>query len=385
MSEVELISGADIFDGHHRHTSAALVIENSVVKNIVSEDKIPSAQHHLVVDGGLIVPGFIDLQVNGGGGVLFNDQPNAKAIETICNAHAQFGTTGLLPTLITDSADQTRLAINAGIEAQRRKTPGFLGLHLEGPHLSVAKKGAHDPSLIRPMTNGDLAQLLAAKQELQNLLVTVAPESVGCGQIETLAANGVVVSLGHSNASYVETGKAVAAGAQSVTHLYNAMSACTHREPGLVGAALEYGGLYAGLIADGHHVDPAVISIALKAKNGPGRIFLVTDAMSTIGTNDLTLSLNGRTISRSGGKLTLEDGTLAGADLDMISAVRYMADTVGIGLEEAIRMASLYPAQCMNIDHTLGHLLAGAKANFLHLDDKQNIRQVWIDGKKIFS
>ena len=234
--------------------------------------------------------------------------------------------------------------------------------------------GAHDVSFI-----------VEAKSALENLLVTVAPEAVSCRQIETLAQAGIIVSLGHSNATLKQATMATSSGARSVTHIYNAMSPLTHRDPGLVGAAFENGALFAGLIADGFHVDPTAISIALRAKTGPGKIYLVSDAMSTIGTDMKSFTLNGRTINRSSGRLTLEDGTLAGADLDMISAVCYMAETVGTGYEEAIRMASLYPAQCIGIDTRHGHLKPGAVANFSHLDAGHNIRRVWINGATTFA
>lgn len=384
MSAPIAICGAEIFDGHTCHRSSALVIDGADVLAIREEDLAVNAEQQIVLDGGIVVPGFVDLQVNGGGGVLLNERPDADAIATICKAHAQFGTTALLATLITDTPEVTMLAIDAGIEAAKRKVPGFLGLHLEGPHLSVAKKGAHEEAFIRPMSENDLEALKAAKQNLENLLVTVAPETVFPGQIRRLAGAGIIVSLGHSDAGLDLARQGADAGARSVTHLFNAMSALDHRDPGMVGAALDCGNLYAGLIADGFHVDPAAISIALRAKCGPGRIYLVTDAMATIGTDKTSFTLNGRPIMRHGGRLTLADGTLAGADLDMISAVRYMAETVGTGLEEAVRMASLYPAQCMGIEKRYGQLKPGAGANFVHLGSDRSVRQVWIDGVSVF-
>ncbi len=384
MSFLKAITGAEIFDGFSRHQHSSLLIENGRVKGIVPEHDAPPVAEQIFLDGGMIIPGFIDLQVNGGGGVLLNESPGAEAIETICQTHFQFGTTALLPTLITDKPEISRLAVDAGIEAKKRKIPGFLGLHLEGPHLSLEKKGAHVADFITSMNNEDLLFLQAAKGGLDILLVTVAPESVSCSQIKELSRAGIVLSLGHSNASFKEASMAAQSGARSVTHLFNAMSPLTNREPGIVGAALEIDALYAGLIADGFHVDPAAISIALRAKSGPGKIYLVTDAMSTIGTDLTEFALNGRTIRRSNGRLTLEDGTLAGADLDMISAVRYMAESVGTGWEEAIRMASLYPAQCLGIEASYGHLQAGAIANFSHVNTVLDIQRVWLEGVTAF-
>ena len=382
MSNPLAIVGAEVFDGHSRHRDSALLLEGDRVLGIVPESST-RARRSQSLDGGVIVPGFVDLQVNGGGGVLFNEKPDVDAIATICKTHAAFGTTALLPTLISDTPEVTRLALKAGLSAKEAKVPGFLGLHLEGPHLSVAKKGAHEAAYIRPMASDDLDGLIASKKGLNHLLVTVAPETVPPAQIRRLSEAGIIVSLGHSDANLEMARQAAGAGARCVTHLFNAMSGLTHREPGLVGAALDIGELSAGLIADGHHVDPVAISIALKAKSGPGKIFLVTDAMSTIGTDQTAFELNGRTILRSGGRLTLEDGTLAGADLDMISAVRYVAETVGTGFDEAIRMASLYPAQCMGIEKHHGHLTPGAEANLVHLGPDYSVRQVWIGGDPV--
>jgi N-acetylglucosamine-6-phosphate deacetylase len=384
MSGPFAIRGATIFDGEAWHEGSALLIRDGAVDSIVVADAIPAGTAVVEAGGGLLAPGFVDVQVNGGGGVMFNDRPDAETIRTICRAHAPFGTTALLPTLITDTPEITAQAIAAGAEAARRKIPGFLGLHLEGPHLSIARKGAHDPALIRPMSEADAAALIAARARLPVLLTTVAPETVAAWQIANLTAGGVVVSLGHSDAGYALAATAVEAGASMVTHLFNAMSQIGNREPGLVGAALDAGALSCGLIADGIHVDPATIGIALRAKKGPGKIFLVTDAMATIGTDMTSFTLNGRTIRRENGRLTLEDGTLAGADLDMISAVRFMHREIGVELGEALRMASLYPAQSVGQGHRLGRFSPRAAANIVHLSDGLDVRGVWIEGDKVF-
>ena len=381
----QAIVGADIFDGQDRRADSALLIEDGEVAGIVSCGEVPTRFQLTRLDAGIVVPGFVDLQVNGGGGVLLNDQPDVATIKTICATHVRFGTTALLPTLITDAPDVTAAAIEAAVTADATGVPGFLGLHLEGPHLSVARKGAHDPAFIRAMTAGDLSQLVAAKQKLANLMVTVAPESVTDEQIASLAGAGVVISLGHTDATCDRVQQAVESGARSVTHLFNAMSQMGNREPGTVGAALDTGGVYAGLIADGFHVDKSMVSIAVRAKKGPGKIFLVTDAMSTIGTDMTSFELNGRLIRRTEGKLTLEDGTLAGADLDMIEAIRFMVNTVGADLEEVLRMAALYPARCMGVEDRHGHLGPGAAANLVHLDRDLTVESVWVDGVVAFS
>lgn len=384
MSERFALSGARIFDGETWHDDAALVVAHGAIEAIVPAVSIPAGVKRVEAGGAFLAPGFIDLQVNGGGGVMLNDHPDLASIETICAAHVPFGTTALLPTLITDTPQITAAAIDAGRQAAVKNVPGFLGLHLEGPHLSLARKGAHDPELIRRMEDGDLKALVAAAGAMPVLLTTIAPESVSPEQVEALAKAGVIVSLGHSDASYATATAYAKAGATMATHLFNAMSPLGSREPGLAGAAIDTSTLFAGLIADGIHVDPATMAIALRAKRGPARIFLVTDAMATIGTLMSSFTLNGRTVYRRGGSLRLGDGTLAGADLDMISAVRFMHRTIGLELGEALRMASTCPAQAVGQSQRLGRLMKGMRANIVALSDDLDVASVWIDGVRSF-
>jgi len=383
MSEPTAFSGARIFDGSRWHDDSALVARDGTVEAIVATHELPAGTARHERAGGLIAPGFVDLQVNGGGSVMLNDRPDLETIRIICRAHVPFGTTALLPTLITDTPAATAAALAAGEAAWQAKEPGFLGLHLEGPHLSVARKGAHDPALIRPITDADEASLITARRSLPALLVTIAPESVDPARIRRLVAAGVVVSVGHSDAGRTAVTAAADAGATLITHLFNAMSQIGNREPGVAGAALDEGRLHAGLIADGIHVDPATIGIALRAKRPPGHVFLVTDAMATIGTELTEFTLNGRRIKREAGSLRLEDGTLAGADLDMISAVRFIHG-LGLPLEEALRMASLYPAAALGVASRYGHLGAGAGADFVCLGEGLSVDAVWIGGSRAF-
>jgi N-acetylglucosamine-6-phosphate deacetylase len=385
MTALTAITGARIFDGDLWHEHHALVIEDGKVAAIAPLRDVPAEARTVPMDGLSLVPGFVDLQVNGGGGVLLNEQRDVEGIRTICAAHARFGTTALLPTLITDTPEVTEEAIAAGLAARAAAVPGFLGLHLEGPHLSIARKGAHDPALIRPMEEADLERTVAARKGLEALLTTLAPENASNAQIARLAAAGVTVSLGHSDSGYATATAAVEAGAHVVTHLFNAMSQLGNREPGMVGATLDLGHVSAGLIADGFHVHPAAIRTALRAKRGPGRIFLVTDAMSPMGTDMTSFFLNGREIFREGGRLTLADGTLAGADIDMASCVRYMRDTVGIELEEALRMASLYPAEAIGMTGRKGRLTHGHDADFAVIDGNVAVVSTWIAGTPVFA
>ena len=378
------ITGARIFDGATWHDRSALVVNDGVVEGLIAADS-PTDATRVPADGAMLVPGFVDLQVNGGGGALLNLTPTLDAIRTICTNYAQFGTTALLPTLITATPEKNVVAIAAGAEAVAQNVPGFLGLHLEGPHLALSRKGAHDPRLIRPMEESDLQRFLDARKRLPNLLVTVAVESATPAQISRLAEAGIVVSVGHSDGTYAQVQAAVEAGATMVTHLFNAQSQIGNREPGVVGATLDLGAISAGLIADGIHVHPASIGIALRAKRGPGQVFLVTDAMSPTGTDWTEFDLTGQTVYRKDGALRLADGTLAGADLTMIDAIKYVHRTVGVPFDEALRMASLYPARALGVAATHGHLNRGARADFTVLSDGLDVRSTWIGGEKVFS
>ena len=378
------LTGARIFDGEHWHDGSAVVVNDGLVEGVIGEE-FPTDMPRVSLPGGMLVPGFVDLQVNGAGGTLFNDTPTPDGIRTICAALPRFGVTACLPTLITDTTDIMDSAVEAGIAAAGQEIPGFLGLHLEGPHLSLARKGAHDSAHIRPFSENDLQRLIHARESVPCVLATVAAEVVSPDQIAEIAAAGIVVSIGHSDASYDTIVEAVSAGARMVTHLFNAQRQMGSREPGVVGAALDLGDLSAGIIADGIHVHPASLASAIRAKRGPGRIFLVTDAMSPIGTEIEQFTLNGRTIVRREGALRLADGTLAGADLTMIDAVRFVHHALGLDLSEALRMAALYPAEVMGIADRYGHLRRGARADMVLLDDDLSVRTTWIGGEEIFA
>ena len=380
---VTALLGASIFDGRQTKQNHALLIEDGRINTICEAGHEPENCQRITLNGGTLMPGLVDLQVNGGGGVMLNDKPTVEGIQTICDAHGRCGTTSLLPTLITASRDITTQAINAAIEAYRQHVPGYIGLHLEGPHLSVAKKGAHSAALIRPMDNDDLEQYLGTAEQIPLLKLTVAPESVSTGQIRTLTDAGIIVSLGHSNATYEQCMAAFDAGAVCATHLFNAMSPLTHREPGLVGAALAHHNVCCGLIADGHHVHIAAIKHALTAKHAAYPIFLVSDAMSPIGTTLDSFSLDNRTVFRKDGKLVLADGTLAGADITLLDAVKFMAHC-GVSNEQAITMATTYPASLYarkgRNELSAGTLTPGQLADVVYTDDAMNLLQVWRQG-----
>lgn len=377
-------TGARIFDGEIMHERCALVVADGRIEQIIAADS-PTDAIRTPTGGGIIAPGFIDLQINGAGGAQFNLAPTLGSIRTICETSRRYGVTACLPTFITDTRDKTAAAIAAGIAAAKANVPGFLGLHLEGPHLSIARKGAHDPALIRPMDEADLVALVNGRRNLPNLLTTVAAETVTPNQITRLREGGLVVSIGHSDAGYAVVRTAMEAGATMVTHLFNAQSQLGNRDPGVVGAALDLGGVHAGLIADGIHVHEASLGVALRAKRGPGRIFLVTDAMSITGTDWESFELTGQTVYRKDGALRLANGTLAGADLTMIDAVTYMHRTIGLPLEEALRMASLYPAEALGVDKERGRIAPGLRADLVHLSDELSVRGTLIGGETAYA
>ncbi len=338
-----------LFDGARLRSGHAIVFREGELVGLLPEAEVENEGYIIDLKGDILSPGYVDLQVNGGDGVMLNDDPSVETIGRIASAHRRLGVASLLPTLITDTAEKTRDAIDAAIQAVREGIPGVAGLHLEGPHLSVARKGAHDAALIRPMEDSDLATLIAAADELPCLKVTIAPESVTERQVRTMFEAGILVSLGHSDADFATCQRFAAAGARCVTHLFNAMSQLGNREPGLVGAALADGGLSAGLIADGVHVHPEAMRAAWAAKTSPGQIFLVSDAMAVAGTDQTEFRLEGRRITRTDGRLTLEDGTLAGADLDLTTAIHVLVNQVGVPLADALMAATTYPANLIGL------------------------------------
>src|SRR5882757_5759416 len=328
--------------------------------------------------GNLLLPGFIDSQVNGGGGVLFNDAPSVEAIRAIGRAHRKFGTTGFLPTLISADLDIVARAIAAVQGAIQAGVPGVLGIHIEGPFLNVVRKGVHDPAKLRELDTSAVGLLTSLRGG--RTLVTLAPEMTTPEIIEKLVKAGVVVSAGHTNATYAEIGTALRHGLTGFTHLFNAMSQLTGREPGVVGAALDDPGSWCGIIVDGEHTSPVVLRIALRCKPH-NRFMLVTDAMPSVGTNSKSFSLQGRNITVSGNLCLDEDGRLAGSNIDMASCVRNAVSLLGLPLPEAVRMASLYPAEFLGLAHEVGRIAPGYKANFVLADDQLRVLDTWIDGQ----
>jgi len=376
-----VLRNARILAGDDFRDDLAVVIESGRITALVSDaaPMLGQADEQVDLGGGWLLPGFIDAQVNGGGGVLFNNSPDVATLRTLAQAHRRFGTTGLLPTLISDDVQVMRAAIAATRQAISEGVPGVLGIHLEGPYIAPARKGTHDPNKFRVPDAAEIA--LAASLDNGVTLLTLAPERVPLESIRALVERGVVVAAGHTAASYEEARAGLEAGIRGFTHLYNAMSPLTGREPGAVGAALEDRDSWVGIIADGVHVHPASLRVALACKPC-GKVMLVTDAMPPVGAEDPSYELYGEVITAVDGVVRNAAGSLAGSALDMATAVRNSVQLLGVSLAEAARMASTYPAQFLNLDDRYGHIAEGHHADLVLLDDALQVRSTWIAGQR---
>jgi N-acetylglucosamine-6-phosphate deacetylase len=372
------ITGARVFDGQSILPEAAVIIDGEHIDAVTPQRHLDPSLRRIELDGGLLAAGFIDVQVNGGGGTLFNAEPTPEGAVRIAGAHRRFGTTGLLPTVITDRDDIIRSAADAITVARRLRSPGILGIHIEGPFIDSRRRGAHAQEFIRPITQDDIDWL--AGLDCGAAVLTVAPSAMPPEAITALTKAGLIISLGHSEATAEEAAAALAAGARGFTHLYNAMSQLSGRAPGMVGAALADGGSWCGIIADGHHVSAEALKIAIAAKPR-GKVFLITDAMPSAAGGPQRFELQSRPVRVRDGRLELADGTLAGSTLTLDRAVRYCCTELGVPLEEALRMASLYPAAFLKLDHRLGRIARGFLANLVHLDDRLEVRQTWLAGR----
>lgn len=372
------LKGARLFDGERFHDDKAVVIADDRIEKTVPAAALDRGLAVTDLKGGVLAPGFIDAQVNGGGGALLNENPSVAVVRRMAEAFRVFGTTSMLPTVITDDPQITRQAAEAVAAARREGVPGIIGIHIEGPFLDPRRAGAHPPQHIRPITPEDIAWLKGLDCGI--VLLTVAPSHVAPETIRTLTEAGIIVSLGHSEATAKEAQTALAAGARGFTHLFNAMSQLQNREPGMVGAALTDPESYCGIIADGHHVHPLALEITLKTKP-KGRLFLVTDAMPPAAGGPPRFELQGREVIARNGRLELDAGTLAGSILTMDEAVRFCVTVLGLELGETLRMASLYPAQFLKIDREWGRASEGFRANLVHLTDALAVTRTWTDGE----
>jgi N-acetylglucosamine-6-phosphate deacetylase len=372
------IAADRVFDGAIVHDDMAVAIEGDRIVKLVARADLPRTMPtYELPEGAWLAPGFIDIQVNGGGDVLFNDQPTPEGVRAIAAAHRKLGTTALLPTLISDTAEKMTAAL-AAVGAVAATEPSVLGIHLEGPFLSPEKAGIHDRRFFRQPTNDDLAKITARKGLT---LVTMAPEQVPGHFIEKLAAAGVRVALGHSMASYAQTKAAMERGLSGFTHLFNAMRPLDVREPGPIAAALESPQAWYGLIVDGIHVAPAMLRLALR---GAGKPILVSDAMPPVGGTRDAFTINGEAIFVRNGRCARDDGTLAGAYLDMATAVRNCVRLLDIPLADALCFASVHPAEFLGVDDTVGKIASGFRADMVALDGKTlEVIETWVAGAAV--
>ncbi len=374
----QLLINGEIFDGESVRSHCMLAIEGSQVLEVVEQATNFDAYDEVIdLQGHLLAPGLIDLQVNGGGGVLFNDEPTVDTLQTILDAHRQFGSTSIFPTLISDDLQTMQRAVAAVESAQSQGLNGIAGIHLEGPHLNTLFKGVHNAAAIRSLDEAGLA--LFTGIELSKVLLTVAPETLPKGAITSLCEAGVVVFGGHSAATYEQTVDALGEGLSGFTHLFNAMTPLVSRAPGMVGAALDDQSSYFGVIADGYHVHPASLRIAIAAK-ARGKAVLVTDAMPCVGTEQNEFLLNGERIVVEGARCLTTNGTLAGSTLGLIDAVKNAASFGGVDQLEALRMASRYPAQAMGMSDCYGRIVPGGPANLIELDSEFKVVRNWLAG-----
>jgi N-acetylglucosamine-6-phosphate deacetylase len=378
QAEKHAIFARKVFDGTAIADNAAVVIEGSHIRAVVPQDSVTAnTPRDVLPEGAWLVPGFIDVQVNGGGDVLFNDDPTPDGIRAIATAHRRYGTTALLPTLITDTPE-TMVRALAAVEAVVDNEPAILGIHLEGPFLSPERPGVHAVRHIRPPTDNDLALLTATRRSIT--VVTLAPERVPAGFVRALAAARVRVCLGHSMASYDDTRAAMADGLSGFTHLFNAMPGLGARDPGPIAAALDNESAWFGMIVDGVHVHPATLRLALR---GLARPMLVTDAMPPVSGRRMGFSLYGEDIMVQDGRCTRTDGTLAGSVLDMASALRNCVRLLDVRLETALRFASVNPAEFLGLGHWLGRLAPGFRADMVALDPVGiEVLDTWVAGRR---
>ena len=370
------IAAPQLFDGTVMRGPALVRVSGGLIEDVSFEDAVPLGIPALPPDT-ILAPGFIDIQVNGGGGVLLNDDPTEAGVRRIVEAHRRTGTTGCLPTLITDRTDVVeRLAAVAPGSLQ---IPGVLGFHLEGPALNKARKGIHLESEIRVPNARDLAAMKSIS-DCGRSIVTLAPECVPPSLIDDLLGAGLRLSAGHSEATQAQIEQAADRGVTGVTHLFNAMSQLTAREPGVVGAALDDERLFAGIICDGLHVDPLSLRVAMRCK-GPDRLMLITDAMPPVGTDLRHFLLQGRRITLQGARLTGSDGTLAGAHLTMMQAVRNAVALLRVGIADVLTMASRTPATFLGLESQLGTIAPGYRADLVAFSSKFEVIETWVAGQ----
>lgn len=372
-----VISGARIFDGQQMLNEHSVVIDGSHIHQLVADKEVDPALPQVKLNGGTLAPGFIDLQVNGGGGLLFNNAPEPDTISRILDAHRSKGVTALLPTMVSDTREVLQKGINAVKTLRSQHAEGIIGIHIEGPFFNPDRRGVHHQDLIRPLDQEDI-DWLCSHSDIP-IMLTLAPEKTQPGQIKSLCDADIIVCAGHTDALAADITRALHEGLKGFTHLFNAMRPMSGREPGVVGSALADSHSWCGIIADNHHVHPTSIQVAHQAK-AEGKLYLVSDSMATIAAKEKSFTLYGETITEQDGRLLNSEGKLAGSAIGMIDAVRICHQSVGLPLNECLKMASLYPAQFMQLDTQRGSIRPGYRADLVHFSDDFQVSHTWLAG-----
>jgi len=371
--------GSQIFCGERFYNHHALLIDGNSIIEIVDENNIPKAFNKIKLNQGILAPGFIDLQVNGGGGVLFNNNPTKENLNTIINAHQFFGTTSIMPTVISDSFKVLNKCTET-VTQEIKKNSGLIGIHIEGPFFSLKYRGVHQKKYINKL-NSEYFELFSNLKEFP-VILTLAPECISMQDLNHLASLGMKIMAGHTDANYDELGQAAKNNLNGFTHLFNAMSQMSAREPGAVGAALDFDNLYASIIVDLHHVHHSLIELAYQ-KKPIGKLFFISDSMATINHGEPTFELYDEIVSEQNGRITNAEGKLAGSSITQIDAVKNAYQQCNIPLDHALAMASRYPAEFLSVEDYLGSLKPGYRADLVHFDSNFEVNNVWASGEQI--
>ena len=375
----QALLGSQIFCGERFYDDHALLVEGKSIVDIVDKNNIPDNFNKIELDQGILAPGFIDLQVNGGGGVLFNNSPNKESLNTIIKAHQFFGTTSVMPTVISDSLEVLEQCIKTVTE-EIKNNSSLLGIHIEGPFFNTKYRGVHQKQYISTI-NSDYLNLFESLKGFP-VMLTLAPECISSQQLKHLTSLGIKTLAGHSDATYDELDDAIKNGLDGFTHLFNAMGQISAREPGVVGSALHFENTFASIIVDLHHVHPSLIQLAYQLKP-KGKLFFISDSMATINHGKPSFELYDEVVNESDGRLVNSEGKLAGSSITQIDAVKNAYQKCNIPLNQALAMASRYPAEYLGIENHLGSLKPGYRADLVHFDSNFKVHNAWVSGKQI--
>ena len=373
------LTGAKLFTGENFLENKALLIEDKYIAGIVGKANIPKDFEIQKLNGGILSPGFIDLQVNGGGGKLFNNSPDKESLNTIIEAHQYFGSTSIMPTVISDSLNILQKCTET-ISNEININHSLLGVHIEGPFFNAKYRGVHQKKYINTINASYLS--LFEKLDEFPVMITLAPECISIKQLKYLKSLGFKILAGHTDASYDQLEEAIKYGLDGFTHLFNAMGQISAREPSVVGSAFDFDETSASIIVDLHHVHPSLINLSFKQKP-KGKLFFVSDSMATINHGEPSFELYDEMVSESNGRIINSEGKLAGSSITQIDAIKNAYQKCNIPLESAIAMATLYPAQYLGVSHYIGQLKKGHRADLAHFDSSFKVRNVWLSGKKI--